>query len=303
MPLTLSKEHLFAILNALPMPVSWASLDDERIKFMNDAFTKTFGYKASEFDTITDWIVRAYPRPEDREISKEKWGNVWTNSNNGVSDIDQTEVDILCADGSVKTAQIRGILLHDLNIAIALFEDISEQRSTETLLRRVALEDPLTGLPNRRALEQHWARIAANPDPGLTAMLLIDLDGFKAINDTLGHDAGDETLKIVAKRLTDSVRSGDLVCRMGGDEFVVLLSGLKIPDQVEQVCWRIQTELTRPMNLMSRPATVGASIGASLAPQDGKDLRSLLKCADEALYRRKVDRKGGWEWFKKPMAA
>ena len=81
--------------------------------------------------------------------------------------------------------------MHDLNIAIVLFEDISEQRSTETLLRRVALEDVLTGLANRRALEQHWAQVSANADNTLTAMLLIDLDGFKKVNDTLGHDIED----------------------------------------------------------------------------------------------------------------
>lgn len=303
MPLSLSKEHLFAILNALPIPVSWATISDERITFMNTAFTKTFGYQVSDFSSISDWIERAYPRPEDRALACEKWGHVWKGSAWSISEIEETEVEILCANGGIKTASIRGILLHDLNIAIALFEDISQQRSTETLLRRVALEDALTGLANRRALEQHWAQVSADAGTTLTALLLIDLDGFKEVNDTLGHDAGDETLKIVAKRLLDSVRGGDLVCRMGGDEFVVLLAGLKLPDQVEQVCWRIQTELSRPMNLMGRPATVGASIGASLAPQDGSDLRSLLKCADEALYRRKVAHQGGWEWFKKPLAA
>ncbi len=90
---------------------------------------------------------------------------------------------------------------------------------------------------------------------------------------------------------------------MGGDEFAVLLPDIHTPETVEQVCWRIGTALSRPIKLGPHSVTIGASIGASLLPQDGTDLQTLLRCADQALYRRKALRQGGWEWFVKPEAA
>lgn len=300
----LSYRDLQIILDALPTPLSWSSLPDGHIQFVNRAFTKTFGYKDGQFTTVEGWIQNAYTRDEDRYEARRRWDALWRNGATGVSEIEAFDVAIRCADGSVRTVQHRGILLHDIAVGIATFEDVSERERAEAALRRIAYEDSLTGLANRRVLQDFWAEKVADQTPrAKAALLLVDLDGFKGVNDRLGHDAGDQALITTAKRLLESVRTTDLVCRIGGDEFVVLLPDLHNVDQVEQMCWRIGTALARPFHLGGRRVVLGASIGASLYPQDGKSLKDILKHADEALYRTKTSHKGEWEWFKPPKAA
>lgn len=296
---------LHIILDALPTPLSWATLPGGQIRFVNRFFTNTFGYADGEFSTVDDWIDRAYLLEEDRRQARVRWKELWEVESTGIAEVEPFEVQVLCADGSIRTVQHRGILLHEVGVGIATFEDISDRKLAEDVLRRIAFEDPLTGLPNRRVLQERWSKsmpISGGPE-GMAALLLIDLDGFKGINDRFGHDGGDEVLTEVARRLCDSVGISGLVCRLGGDEFVVLLPHLRTLEQVEQLCWRIETALARPFALAARPITLGASIGASLYPQDGRDLHDLLKRADEALYRLKTLRKGGWGWFKVPASA
>ncbi|GAA4158561.1 diguanylate cyclase [Shinella sp. AETb1-6] len=301
---SLSPQELHVILDALPLALSWASLPDGEIKFVNRAFRTTFGYEEGEHATVDAWIESVYPRKNDRDEARRRWDELWRDPSSGIAEIEPFEIEVLCRDGTVKTIQHRGIVLHELHIGMAVFDDVSDRRAAEKALRRFAFEDPLTGLANRRMLQERWGHLLeTSSGKAMTAVLLIDLDGFKAINDTIGHDAGDETLKVVAQRLRDSVRNGDLVCRMGGDEFAVLMPDIGTPETVQRICWRIGAALTLPIKLASQSVTVGASIGASLYPQDSHDLQKLLHRADEALYRRKADRKGGWEWFSNPRAA
>jgi diguanylate cyclase (GGDEF)-like protein len=186
-----------------------------------------------------------------------------------------------------------------MGIGIAMFDDITDRRNAENALRRIAFEDPLTGLANRRVLQELWehhAAMGAVTDT-MMAVLLIDLDGFKAVNDSLGHDAGDKLLKTVATRLKGCVREGDLVCRIGGDEFAILLPGLHTAWTAEAVCARIGAVLREPIMTDGHEAAVGASVGVSLYPQDGNELQLLIRRADEALYRRKAERKGDGSGF------
>ncbi len=205
----------------------------------------------------------------------------------------------------MRTVQRRGVILHDLRVAIAVFDDIAGRRRAEEALQRIAFEDPLTKLPNRRALQQRWQVMIAEASHSgsSTALLMLDLDGFKAINDNFGHDIGDEALIEVARRLQASTSSTDMVCGLGGDEFAVLLPNLRASTYVEQVCWRIHSTLKLPWSSHGHPIELRGTIGVSLHPQDASDLPAMLKRADEALYQCKLSQRGSWRWFAVPDAA
>ncbi|GAA1565097.1 hypothetical protein GCM10009827_103330 [Dactylosporangium maewongense] len=153
-------------------------------------------------------------------------------------------------------------------------------------LRHLALHDPLTGLGNRNLLDEH-TRTALTPGTP-ASVLVLDLDGFKAVNDTLGHAAGDELLRIVAARLRTHAREGDLVTRLGGDEFVVLL-----PDTpaaaADEVAARLRAALLDPITIDGRPVHIAASIGA--ATDTDTTLDALLRAADAGMYREKATRR------------
>ncbi|MBO0128453.1 sensor domain-containing diguanylate cyclase [Agrobacterium sp. OT33] len=301
----LSYRDLHIILDALPIPLSWATVPDGKIQFVNRAFVTLFGYPEDAFATVEDWIENAYVRHEDRIEARKQWKSLWTAKSSGISEIDSFEIEVRCSYGDIRTVQHRGMLLHEINIAIATFDDISERKIMEEKLHRFAFEDTLTGLANRRMLQKFWNERLASVESSqrISGLLLIDLDGFKAINDRFGHDAGDDVLVAVAKRLRKNVRIEDLVCRLGGDEFVVLIHENASHERIPQICWRIEASLARPIRGGKGSYTVGASIGASLFPQDGQDLMELLKRADEALYRVKREAKGGWQWFATPAAS
>ncbi|MGY0194419.1 putative bifunctional diguanylate cyclase/phosphodiesterase [Leptothrix sp. BB-4] len=168
----------------------------------------------------------------------------------------------------------------------ALFGQIERQQNA---LEKLALHDHLTGLPNRllfRELAQ-TACAGALRDGHLLAVLFIDLDRFKAVNDTLGHSAGDALLKTIAQRLTSSVRASDVVCRHSGDEFLVLLQDVGTIEQLVQTVERIQHEVARPMLLDGREAHVQASIGIALLPDDASEPDELVRHADLAMYEAK----------------
>ncbi|WP_433832094.1 diguanylate cyclase domain-containing protein [Actinoplanes sp. CA-015351] len=167
-------------------------------------------------------------------------------------------------------------------------------REQEERLRNAALRDHLTGLPNRLLLEDRLtqAGLRATRDPEYRfAVLLLDLDGFKAVNDTLGHAAGDQLLIKVAKRLTKLLRRTDTVARLGGDEFVVLVGGVSAEDGHETVRKAIQTALSEPYLIDDKPVTVGVSIGVAVSGDTSADPDRLLREADAAMYREKTARR------------
>jgi diguanylate cyclase (GGDEF)-like protein len=161
----------------------------------------------------------------------------------------------------------------------------------DTLLS-LAHTDPLTGLMNRRGLNTRLA--AALPTSGADKILgiyMLDLDGFKPVNDQHGHDVGDELLVIVAKRLRATVRTGDVVARLGGDEFVIMASGLHSRSEAEDLGHKLLGAFRTPFKLSQQTCSVGATIGFALAPLDGNDVADLLKRADAAMYAGKQDGK------------
>ena len=167
-----------------------------------------------------------------------------------------------------------------------VFNKISEHRQ----LRELASYDALTGLPNRNQLwEQLWlAMTRASRSGQLVGILFVDLDGFKRVNDSYGHQSGDRLLTVLARRLSRSVRGYDTVARIGGDEFVIILERLDEPAQAERVARHIMSTLSEPVELAGGCAVkVSASIGIAIYPIDGDTGEELLQRSDVAMYRAK----------------
>lgn len=164
----------------------------------------------------------------------------------------------------------------------------------------LARRDALTDLPNRLQLgERLKAAIDALPHSqrGLIALHFLDLDRFKAVNDTLGHPAGDELLKAVAARLVSVLREGDFAARLGGDEFVVAQLALDTADEAAPLAQRIIDTISAPYTIQGHPVSIGTSIGIAIAPQDGVDLARLAERADAALYNAKLKGRGGFSYW------
>ncbi len=161
-----------------------------------------------------------------------------------------------------------------------------ERKQSETWLRHIAQHDALTGLPNRSLFEQRLdsALAHARDYHELLAILYLDMDDFKRINDTCGHDAGDDLLKHVAQLMRRCVRDSDTVCRMGGDEFVLVLAGIKQEDHALLVAEKIRLVLQQPFEVADRTLQVSASIGIAVYPEHGREAQQLIREADRAMY-------------------
>jgi diguanylate cyclase (GGDEF)-like protein len=166
--------------------------------------------------------------------------------------------------------------------------EAARKRAEEQILN-LAQFDKLTGLVNRNLFQERVAQalLLAKRQKKKVALLYIDLDRFKPINDTFGHEAGDLVLQEVARRLLDSVRESDTVARIGGDEFVVVLQGIQDQQEAAPSAQKILSALQYPFVVKGRELSVGASIGISCFPDDGEDMDSLLKKADAAMYHAK----------------
>ncbi len=185
-------------------------------------------------------------------------------------------------------------LEHDLEQQVEIrtreLQDVAEQlRQQKEQLHSLALHDPLTGLANRHLLEKHarQAVMHADVEGQHMAVIMIDLDNFKPVNDRHGHDVGDELLKAAAERLKQTVRAGDTVARIGGDEFVVILDSVNKSADIEATCDKLFTRLTEPLSLDGLELAIEASFGVAVFPGDGTQYDVLLRNADKAMYQAK----------------
>jgi diguanylate cyclase (GGDEF)-like protein len=188
---------------------------------------------------------------------------------------------------------------------VRTFADVTVRKSSEVRIAYMARHDELTGLANRvlfrERIEQAIARSKRANEH--FAVLLLDLDRFKDVNDTLGHPAGDALLKIAAQRLGAAVRELDTVSRLGGDEFAIIQTGCRDAADVETMCRRILHVISEPFEISGHVVNIGTSIGIATAPGDGLDAEDLLKKADIALYAVKSAGRGGWRFFESAMEA
>jgi diguanylate cyclase (GGDEF)-like protein/PAS domain S-box-containing protein len=208
-------------------------------------------------------------------------------------------------DGTVFPVEIRigPIEIDGHQHLLSLVRDVTERKELQDHIQHLAYHDPLTDLPNRAMFNRHLshAMIQARRYYKGLAVLFIDLDRFKNINDTLGHDAGDRLLQEMARRLKASLREGDLVARLGGDEFVVLLEEVTELGHVSQVARQILTALVKECPLDGQLIHITASIGISTFPEDGRDEFSLMKHADVAMYRAKDGGKNNFQFYSAQM--
>jgi diguanylate cyclase (GGDEF)-like protein len=187
---------------------------------------------------------------------------------------------------------------------ISTHEDITDRKRADAIIAHMAMHDGLTGLPNRSMLLDRLQKsLPRTSSVNMLAVHCIDLDRFKAVNDTLGHPMGDALLTAVGERLQTCVRGNDVVARLGGDEFAVLQCGLSEPHQAAALAERLIAELSEPFLINGHRISVGASVGIGIAPSDGEDSTSLLKNADLALYCSKAEGRGRYRFFERDMDA
>jgi diguanylate cyclase (GGDEF)-like protein/PAS domain S-box-containing protein len=187
--------------------------------------------------------------------------------------------------------------------AVMVFQDVSEARALSQRLAYLAHHDSLTDLPNRVLFQDrvHQACQFAQRRRGRFAVIFMDLDHFKHVNDSLGHAVGDELLKTVAQRLTGTLRGSDTVCRLGGDEFVMLLSEIGSPDDAGEVAKKVLRDVAVPCVLEGTEVNVGISLGIAVFPSDGEDPETLMKHADAAMYRSKREGRNRYQFFSRAV--
>ncbi|HRP97012.1 MAG TPA: EAL domain-containing protein [Rhodocyclaceae bacterium] len=275
--------------------------EHSRIISVNPAFTRLTGYRLDEVAGRDPSLLSS--GRHDKAFYAQMWsslrehghwqGEVWNRRKNGeIYPELLTITAITDRDGRLT------------NYA-ALFSDISQIKESEARIRHLAYYDPLTGLPNRRLLEDRLEVAIAHAHRSKTraAVMFIDLDRFKRINDSLGHQVGDRLLVEIARRLRECLREDDTVARMGGDEFLVVLSELGAPDAAAHTANRVIASLRQPVRIDERELVVTTSIGISIYPEDGENAETLIKNADVAMYRAKDEGRNSFQLYQPAMNA
>ena len=283
------KNRLLDLLRVMPVPAAVIRLDNETVVNTNEAWSTNMGLTAPGA-SVRDTLICSVPGTWEELVAELQ------SSPDRV--LDKKEISLRLPNGQEGLFEV-SVVLHEESqpvMAILTMEDITQRRRTEQTMQRLAFHDMLTDLPNRtrllQVLEQGLRAWERDGQP--LAVLLMDLDGFKPVNDTHGHDAGDEVLRVVAQWLRHAVQADDLVARLGGDEFVVVLQGYGNGEAAREVGQWLLEHMARTMELETAGITVqvGGSVGIAHVGQGARDVDDLLKQADVALYQAKGQGKG-----------
>jgi diguanylate cyclase (GGDEF)-like protein/PAS domain S-box-containing protein len=313
-----SKEFLNTIINTIPDPI-FVKDQQHRWIVLNQAYCRFSGYSLEGLLNRSDYEV--FPAQEAHVFrQQDQW--VFTTGQERENEEDFTDRAGVTHQIATKRSLHRDAAGNVFLVGV--IRDITERKRMEEELKRTAAElvrsnaelqqsaslalhlathDSLTGLPNRKLfcdrLEQALEWAAQNEQ--LVALLFLDLDGFKLINDTQGHDVGDQLLKAVARRLTGCLRGSDTVARLGGDEFTIILPAVPSTEVVAKVAEKILDTLSKPFQLNSHTIFVTSSIGISIYPNNGNDIDAVVKGADTAMYRAKELGKNRYEFVVQVM--
>lgn len=268
---------------------------DNRIIAINPAFTRTTGYTSHEAIGNTPSLLASgrhgpafYQKMWQSLSTTGRWqGEIWNRRKNGEEYPEWLSIStVFDDDGSVLRR-------------IAMFSDITDQKRAEETIWRQANYDPLTELPNRRLFRDRLQQelLKAQRSGQKLALMFIDLDRFKEVNDTLGHHTGDLLLVEAAARISHCVRATDTVARLGGDEFTVIMADLSDSERVGDVAQKMLVTLSAPFHLGNNLAYVSASIGITLFPDDAVDVETLLRNADQAMYAAKEAGRNQFGYF------
>ncbi|MDA9532623.1 MULTISPECIES: EAL domain-containing protein [unclassified Bradyrhizobium] len=290
------REASFRLLfDGNPVPMIVCALDDERIIGVNDAAVAHYGYSRAEFERLKIRSLQAFdsePPWTAERSGEEQAGRTWKHVK-----ADGTLIDLAIYSRELTYAERPAVLL-------ALM-DITERKRAEARLAFMAQHDGLTGLPNRSLLRQQMDEMLLHTRRSAekVALLMLGLDNFKAVNDTLGHAVGDKLLRGVAKRLRSTLREEDALARLNSDEFAIVQGGLTRPEDAVMLAKRLLEAIADPYLLDGHSVVIGASIGIAMSPGDGDDSEKLLKSADMALSRAKLDARGTFAFFEAALDA
>ncbi|MCK0197722.1 sensor domain-containing diguanylate cyclase [Ancylobacter sp. 6x-1] len=283
LPLSL-RDDLIKIVDQIPVGIEIYDAEMQGL-FFNKASDELFLYEERHILNFDDWWECGFPDEAERTAARAEWKAQLQLARAEPGRLQFSEWSVRCRDGTQRIVQFRYRWIGQYCV-LALW-DVTSQRETERELRHLAVSDPLTGLWNRRRFEQEAVSEVARRGRSGLSLVLIDIDNFKVINDTHGHPVGDEVLREVSRRLETSLRSNDLLARIGGEEFAVLLPGVE-PDDAADICGRLLGAIADvPINVNGQSLAVTVSIGC--ASLDGiDDSGELIARADRALYRAKA---------------
>src|SRR6266581_2147870 len=290
------REASFRLLfDSNPVPMIVCSLDGEHILGVNDAAIAHYGYDRAEFERLTIRSLQAF----DAELP-------WIGDRGNDEQAARTWKHVRADGGLIDLAIYSRQLVYGDQPAILLaLMDITERQRAEARLTFMAQHDGLTGLPNRSLLRQQMDDILLHTRRSAekVAVLVLGLDNFKAVNDTLGHGVGDKLLRGVAKRLRSTLREQDMLARLNSDEFAIVQSGMTRPEDAALLSRRLLGAIGDPYLLDGHSVVIGASVGIAMAPGDGDESEKLLKSADMALSRAKNEFRGTFSFFEAEMDA
>lgn len=296
-----TEEYLRKLTHGIEHSASGVMITDVqgKIEYVNLKFSQLTGYSPEEAIGSNPRILKSEATP------REVFDNLWSTILSGKEW--RGEILNRRKSGEVYWSIASISPLHsdngEITHFIANFEDINERKNAESTIERLAYYDPLTDLPNRRMLQDRLEQGLKRSRRQATgaALIYLDLDRFKHINDSLGHPAGDKLLREMANRFTEVLRDDDIVCRLGGDEFAIILHDIHHDQDAVPVAQKLITVAAEPMLLDEHEVAVSASAGIALFPKDGEDCRTLEKNADIALYHAKEEGKNTFRFYSEEL--